>query len=248
MVATDKNVQCPICKSSHLRTAVVVDHGSVCTCQNCGSGVFVPPPTLEELSRLHTREEYFVHPYFEKRRQLSPENEAIAEYRLDFIERHVGELRGKTLLDVGCDNGLFVEYAQRLRNMVASGIDISERAVELGKSQGRDLYACSIENADLPKQYEVVTAYDIIEHVKDPVSFIASVLRLVRPGGFLIVETPSYLGSVHRISRLISTIPILKRLMMPLQLRMWPPFHPHYFTEHSLELILENSGCRVLAV
>ena len=95
-------VRCPVCGSNAgKQTAVRLAYGRIGTCLDCGSGILEPRPSQTQLSGLHSTDDYFDHPYFEQRRHMTPEAEAIAEARLRRSEAMSGPLTGKRLVDVG---------------------------------------------------------------------------------------------------------------------------------------------------
>lgn len=122
-----------------------------------------------------------------------------ANRRLDAIEKYV-PARGR-LLDVGCALGFFVEAAEH-RGWVAEGVDISAHAVayardELGlKAQTGTLHTVPFE----PETFDVVTAWDVVEHVTDPVEELRIMRRLLRPGGLVVLSTPDIGSRVARLT------------------------------------------------
>lgn len=98
------------------------------------------------------------------------------------------------LIDVGCGNGAFVAAA-RDRGFDAVGVDFSERAIESGKRTfgAISLYALSAERAlkELPAPFDVVTAFETLEHMDDPRAFLAQLTALVAPGGWVVISLPN---------------------------------------------------------
>src|SRR5581483_4468304 len=105
--------------------------------------------------------------------------------------------RGSRLLDIGCAGGRFV-YAAAASGIDARGIDFSERLVRIGNQQHGEqrLRAIGLDEylADSPEPADVVTMFEVIEHVEDPLAFLRQAIRALRPGGLLIASTPNRLG------------------------------------------------------
>ncbi|MGH2500530.1 MAG: class I SAM-dependent methyltransferase, partial [Candidatus Limnocylindria bacterium] len=104
-------------------------------------------------------------------------------------------VRAGRLLDVGCGNGAFVAAAQRA-GFEASGIDFSEKAIQAGRRRfGLErLYATSIEEfraKERARPFDVVTAFEVLEHMDDVDRFLEEVLSLLAPGGYLVVSVPN---------------------------------------------------------
>jgi SAM-dependent methyltransferase len=199
------------------------------------------------LSGLHGTEDYYNHPYFESRRDITPQIWNVFEARLRRIEARIGSLSGKVLVDVGCDVGHFVDHAKSTRSVTAIGADISERAVESGRACGRDLRLGSLAEVALPPgSVDVVCGFDVIEHVDDPGALVREAARVLRPQGLLVIETPNYQGLIYRIGRLLASVRALEGPLASVQERLWPPFHVQYFRSASLRDFLQRAGFRAV--
>jgi len=99
---------------------------------------------------------------------------------------------GARLLDIGCGNGKFLSVA-RQDGWSVSGIDLDERALAVARAAGHSVQQGTV--ADLSAEhfgaYDAVTISHVIEHVPDPLADIRQAFRLLRPGGFLYLETPN---------------------------------------------------------
>jgi len=99
---------------------------------------------------------------------------------------------GARLLDIGCGNGKFLSVA-RQDGWSVSGIDLDERALAVARAEGHSVQQGTV--ADLSAEhfgaYDAVTISHVIEHVPDPLADIRQAFRLLRPGGFLYLETPN---------------------------------------------------------
>lgn len=140
------------------------------------------------------------------------------------------------LLDIGANLGLFVhEAAARFR---ASGIEPSADVVAWAQREvGADLEVGSIDD-DLERfhgQMDVVTMFDVLEHLPDPNRALRQCHRVLRPGGHLFLTTPDA-GSV--MSRLLR--------------RHWyyvdMDEHVALFTRGNAHTVLERSGFEQLDV
>ena len=105
----------------------------------------------------------------------------------------LGQTEGKHILEIGSDNGVF-SYLFRRRGGAWKSADIDERSVsamrELVKT---DVYRL-VEGKALPfadDEFDVVLVVDIIEHLRDDSGFMKEVYRVLKPGGYLIVNAPN---------------------------------------------------------
>ena len=94
-----------------------------------------------------------------------------------------------TVLDVGCGAG---DFSNSIECKSYRGIELSEYAVSQAINNGIDV-SCETMTSLINRgeSYDVVSAFQVIEHVTDPKTFLHEALSLVRPGGSLIISWPS---------------------------------------------------------
>jgi len=155
---------------------------------------------------------------------------------------------------VGASTGAFVKAAQsalsaasgarsdttiparaRSNGFVAEGIELSEAAVRQARGEGLALFQSTIEDFATNRAYDVVTAFDVLEHMRDPAVLLVKARGWLAPGGVVALTVPD-IGSVPA------------RLMGRFWYYVDPPGHLHYFDADSLRLFLERQGYRVLVV
>ncbi len=102
------------------------------------------------------------------------------------------DLRGRTLLDVGCGSGWFSQRAAA-RGARVTSLDIGLRllAETMRKCQTRPVAAdaCRLPFAD--GSFDVVVSSECIEHTLDPLQALRDICRVVRPGGTIVVTAPN---------------------------------------------------------
>lgn len=120
----------------------------------------------------------------------------INPLRCDYIEQRSNGLKDKRVLDIGCGGGILAE-ALTLRGANVTGIDMADMSLKVAKMhlhesqldvdyQLTTAEAFSENNAG---SFDVVTCLEMLEHVPDPESIIASAARLLKPGGDLFFST-----------------------------------------------------------
>jgi len=96
------------------------------------------------------------------------------------------------VLDVGCGNGAFLKFAREL-GWKPFGVELDVRAARAATESGIDVLAASL--VGLGKQYhryfDAITLSHVIEHVHHPAKEIERCFTLLKPGGYLWVETPN---------------------------------------------------------
>ena len=106
------------------------------------------------------------------------------------------------LLDLGCGTGLFLE--RRGADAVAFGLDFSREALSFCRSRKIESVLLG-DAAHLPIKdaaFDVVTAFDLIEHVPNDRALIREIWRILRPGGYLLATVPAHpvLWTGHDVS------------------------------------------------
>lgn len=185
--------RCPICSGETEQASAHVPY-AYWRCHACGTAHLHPQPGPDDLATFY---ESFHEPdgefaAFEDRMALDFPQKArrvAASVRAQAADtRQTGSPR---VLDVGCGKGLFVR-ALRDVGLDAEGFDISHTAVETGT---KDLGITGLRAGDLDKQtdwhgrFAAVTVWATIEHVAEPVQFLATIGHFLEPGGQLFLDT-----------------------------------------------------------
>lgn len=137
------------------------------------------------------------------------------------------------LLDVGCGSGAGLEAAESV-GFAAHGIDTSVAAIHLCRERRLSAEVRSVDDSQLGDTWAVVTMWDVLEHIADPVAFISAVHARLKPGGFLVIKVPTV--SAQGARAILRFAPRFG--VMALQV----PEHLNYFTRQSLSLLLEGSS------
>jgi len=104
------------------------------------------------------------------------------------------KIKKGNLLDIGCSYGDFLNAARKIEFEIW-GIDISRRSIEAAKNLFgfKNVYAESIDSfskrIDIPK-FDIVTFFDVIEHLDDPKSFVREVAKVLKKNGLIVFSTP----------------------------------------------------------
>jgi len=113
-------------------------------------------------------------------RESAPDDER----RVKFLQRLI---ENKAVLDFGCGNGGFLIKASKYATLV-EGVEV-ERSLKAHFKRNRlHVY----ENlGEIKRKYDVITAFHVIEHMKDPAALLAELANLLTAGGIIIIEVPN---------------------------------------------------------
>ena len=102
--------------------------------------------------------------------------------------RWINDLSGvKSVLDVGCFDGQFLAS---LGGVERFGVEIHEAAADRAKSRGIEIVGADYESlAGFSGRFDVVTSFDVIEHVHNPRYFVHLLAGALKPGGAVIIST-----------------------------------------------------------
>ena len=203
-------------------------------CRQCGLLYLNPRPAPQEIKDYYP-EEYG--PY-----TVTPQDEPSWITRLDQSygywkrARIVSRARpqGGRILDVGCAMGNFLHMMTRLGPWETYGLDIDEQATGYAQDRYR---VCSftgeLTDAGYPDSYfDVVTMWDVMEHLHDPTAALAEVHRILKPDGLFLARVPN-----------VATWDA--RLFGPYWVGYDAPRHLYIYSPATLTAFLHKTGFRV---
>lgn len=235
---------CNLCGANHVSELYTVpdlllDRAEITArlvqCIHCGLVYQNPRPTLTEIGQ-HYPPEY--EPYIASNIAQGQSwliRQAVAygmAKRRRFVTRYK---RAGRLLDIGCATGTFLHNMQGHGSWNVCGVELSEDAAQLARQEfGLDVFTGTLEQAAYPdKHFDVVTMWDVLEHLHDPLGSLLEVRRILDTDGILLVRVPN-LASWDA------------RLFGATWAGLDAPRHLYIFTPHTLSTLLERAGFTVL--
>lgn len=183
--------QCVVCGHDTFQHLFARTNGSIGQCRACGLVQVVPMPGARQIASLYHEDFDHFAPYIE---QIEVHREYFRE-KIKEIGCTMYDVRCKNLrlLDIGCAMGVLLEEAEK-QGIEAYGVDISRDAVAYCRKKGLRV------STDFPKkQFDVVSAFQVIEHERDPLGFMRRVHSVLKKGGLFVLATPDYGGWGRRV-------------------------------------------------
>jgi 2-polyprenyl-3-methyl-5-hydroxy-6-metoxy-1,4-benzoquinol methylase len=154
--------------------------------------------------------------------------------RSGIIDRFISNT-SRSIFDIGCGSGFFLEYMRR-RSWRVSGIDPSAEHINYAKRYlglqdvWEGLWPLDYE---LPTQADVVSLFHVIEHLLLPIEALTAIKQILRPEGIVVLETPN-----------VESWPA--RLFGPRWVTLDAPRHVNLFSKRTLSYCLWKAGFEVL--
>ena len=159
-------------------------------CTNCGMNFYnyTIPDTAE---------------FYEKLGKL---HNLYAKNKWDYDEavKIVKKYKPQSLMDIGCGYGYFLE---KIKNAVPNiaGSEFNPAAINVCKSKNIKLYTTNLR--EVPEKFDLITAFQVLEHVKDTKDFIENCLNLLNDNGHLLFVTPNPDGELIKYNPGILELP-----------------------------------------
>ncbi len=227
-----EETSCPVCQEKRYSVQYLFEPYQVVKCGSCGISYLSPRLKEEAIQRFYDSETYYGGSEIGYSQTNYRDQERTLRLTFRLLMRNLAKrhLTGGSLLEIGCGFGYLLDEAKDYFSFRA-GTDFSEQALLEARKFCDTLFRGGAESVPLEERYDCIIANQVIEHVYAPREFLASLLRLLKPGGALVAATPN----MHSP---------LKYLLG----RKWPSFkipeHVIYFDSKRLAELLTACGLR----
>jgi len=206
-----------------------LEHGdftNIVQCSGCGL-LYENPREPEEI--IETRYEQVEDAVYEREKEGRVRTYQGMMPAIEKYSRPPGRV-----LDIGCYLGVFLDVA-RQRGWQTVGVEPSAWAAERTRQRGHEVINAPLRLSNLsPESFDLITLWDVIEHLHDPLGQLREIHGLLRPGGTFALTTMDT-GSLY--AKMCGGA-------WPWYMRM----HLYYFTRGTLARMLEEAGFEVLEI
>ena len=176
------------------------------------------------------------HPLIEDAPPTTPAEHCLRLMHLRAYDEAVSHATDRDVLDVGCNTGYGTVRFMPVAGRVV-GVDVSPRAIEAAQRRSIDgrpefVLGGGLELPFPDDSFDLVTSFQVLEHVPDPLVFLRELTRVTRPGGRVILATPNAATRLYP------------------GMRPWNRFHVHEYLADELHAMLEGefASVRVLGM
>ena len=190
---SDATAPCPSCGTPGARSRGEIPAGP----GHFAGNALNKPMLAGELFECHACHLFFRHP-----RPSAAELKALYAgvksdywaYKLDerydwrrTIEILNAACKNGAVLDIGCHDGAFLTFLGA--GFKRFGIEMNSNAAAIAKASGIEIAGAELSAAERLPPLDAITAFDVIEHVPDPLAFVTAAARRLKPGGMLILAS-----------------------------------------------------------
>lgn len=186
-VSFDQFEVCLLCGSARLTSLSGYEQHYLVKCTACDFIFCKRKPTMDELNTHYA---------------LYPRARGISEITLkrynELLDKFEPYRKTNNLLDVGCGDGFFLIEARK-RNWKVFGTEFSSKAIDVCLQKGIQMTNSPLNPQHYhPESFDVITSFEVIEHINTPQTELQSFYSLLRKGGLLYITTPNF-NSLSRI-------------------------------------------------
>jgi SAM-dependent methyltransferase len=222
---------CNLCADHRAGVKFSKDNFSIVQCPGCGLVYVGEDPAEIDFENLYG-ESYYKggdDKVFADYLGQEGERRAAARRKLWGLKRLVPSGR---LLDVGCAAGFFLVEAAAAYDV--EGVELSAFSSRFAREHfGLKVTTGALAEARFPSgRFDVITLWDVIEHVPNPLAVLSEASRLLRPGGHLVLTTGDIDSSLAKAKGADWSL-------------MGPPWHLYYFSKATMSRMAQGAGLQV---
>ncbi|GAB6194392.1 class I SAM-dependent methyltransferase [Desulfocastanea catecholica] len=214
-------------------------------CSHCGHLYIQPVPQTTFLSGFYAGYMSKAKSGFYKERSANIEipEKFCKKYTHWLLKLREIDINLHSVLDVGAGLGMFLRLAKRHGFEVLGVEPNKEAALALKEKYGISVINSLFEDVETDQRVDVITMWDLLEHLADPAKALLKAHDLLNPNGILILEIPARDSLLHDLSKFLYRFSV-GRIRRPLYI-VCGVHHLHYFSEKHICNLLRESGYEI---
>ncbi|MFA5935776.1 MAG: class I SAM-dependent methyltransferase [Patescibacteria group bacterium] len=175
---------CPVCAETADVVLFKKSGGTYVKCRTC-SMVYTNPVFTDEALKI-----YYTNLDTGQGDIVADENDFYREIYQKGLQAISGIKSGGTLLDIGCSTGAFLDLAKNA-GWTTSGIELGTGEADVAAKKGHAIFTEPIEQVAFEQPFDVMTLWDVFEHIPDGNAFLRTVRSKLRDDGVLFMQIPN---------------------------------------------------------
>ena len=236
--STFEALHCVACRNDRHEIQFIKSGFCYVQCLQCGTIFANPRPSQQNLMKIYTDSpstKFWINEFFLP--MVDVRRKKIFKPRAHYIASKFPLLGTGCIGDVGAGFGLFLDEIKKIWPRAKTlAIEPSRDMAKICKNKGLDVIESTVECIDpLRNQFDLLTAFELLEHLHNPENFTKQVYELLKPEGYFFLTTLNGLGFDIQ-------------LLWEQSKSVSPPHHLNFFNPQSIHMFLENIGFKLLEI
>ncbi len=226
-------IKCTLCGAKIFQEIFNQGNSKILKCLSCGLTFRYPLPTRSEIQKLYDQEKLLKTRYFQGlKKNYDQKNPAISIYKEE-LENLNKITKPSRILDIGCAYGAFLDLA-RIYGWEPYGLEVSKVSSAYAKKAFKlPIFTGTLSEAKYPSNFfKVVTMWDLIEHLSEPLTTLIESRRILEKNGILLILT---INTDSLMGKLANSLDVTKDFLYDLQ-------HTYFFSNQTLMKMLQKAG------
>ena len=230
-----QEIICPICQSKEIKFFCEKNDFKLYRCFGCelifvwpipGNLIEIYSASYFKREAANTRANKFGYVDYEE------DKKATRKTLVAYLDKISKLTKGRKIFDVGAATGYFLDVARK-QGWSTGGAEISVYAAGIAKNKGHNIFLGDLAEPKIEEKYDVVTMWDVLEHLSDPAKYLKSINNILSQGGILAINT-------------IDSSSWWAKLWGKNWHAILPPEHLFYYSVKSLKMLLENNSFKII--
>ncbi len=188
---------CPVCEKSEHKAMFTKEGGDYVKCATCEM-VYLNPALKDR----------FLTEFYQSNHSVQAETveadlkfyRSIYQSGLDLAET-VRPAPKNAILDYGCSSGLFLDLSRENGWQKTYGIELNRLEAQLAKQSGHDIQETMIDGAQFSEKLDMITLWDVFEHIKDGAGYLAQFKDRLAEDGVILIQVPNAMSLAARLMK-----------------------------------------------
>lgn len=236
--------ECPACSSKSFVYECEINNSGQYSCTECGVVFFYPTAPMD-YNHTYGKRNHFIFQSiigynfpFDIKKYLDFMNhklKVVPKYSLIVrILRYLGICSKNNVMDIGTGTATIPKLIKDSLGCEVYCTEADEAVVRFINDELGLKSACTVDvnnlPEDFPEKFDVITSFEVMEHIKDPIVFLKDINKLLKNDGFMLISVPNLIKTRYLEQTKVR------------ELGDYPPHHLTLWTEKGLESALKRAG------